>query len=150
MGLVIISCSVKEVTHKPKSVAFYEFDFSNYSNNDFLFTPDSYTGEYESKELITVIISPEANKTRVSPNEEKTTDAIYYQGNSVNNSFWVVKDIQPDEILSEIYEKCIQIGADAFVNFKVQTESKTFVQNTPPILEYENYIISGFAIKRIK
>ena len=71
---------------------------------------------------------------------------IYYS--RTQDIIWLTENIDPDEILQTIYDECIEMGADAFVNFKYDTIE---LPSRNSIFEYETkfYIVSGFAIKRL-
>ena len=58
----------------PEVMIIMNVDFTKYSQKEFLFTPDSYTGDYESKGLITLTFYPEANKITTKMQIKNNTD----------------------------------------------------------------------------
>jgi len=133
--LILISCSTPEPL--PRSVFFFGFDFTPYTEKGFLFTPEKYEAEHESIGLITCIIFPEKKQVTVQYQDE-----LYSRHFSMD--VLELEQLQPDEILQIIYERCIEMGANAFVNFEFETidlPTKGFFNWKTHV-----YIIKGFAI----
>lgn len=146
--LILVSCTVTEPKHFPRQVTFLSFDFTPFTEKGFFFTPEKYTSNYESIGLITCIISPDEKQVEISrsdQNQKSEIDDVYYS-TALKDYIWAQEIIKPYEILQIIYDECIKMGADAFVNFKydtVQMPSKSSI-----FRETKYYVITGFAIKR--
>lgn len=110
--LILISCS----TPKPLSGSafIFGFNFTPYTEKEFLFTLKEYEAEYGSIGLITCIIFPEKKKVTVQYQDKLYSR--YYSKDVLE-----LELIQAEEILQIIYEKCIEMGAITFVNFKFNT-----------------------------
>ncbi len=110
------------------------FDFTKYSKNNFLITPEGYTGGYESVGLITTIIYPEVRKMSITD-----LDKSWMKLGVV----WSVKRIDPKEAIDSMYVQALNMGADALIRFNIKTISKP-----NGIYNIYGYEVSGFAIKR--
>lgn len=126
IAFLFVSCSFKEMD---KLVYYSSWDFSYYSMQGFLFTPESYLFDYESIGLIRVSIFPEVkfNKDAVSDYDKK-----YAQG-----------EIETAEVIDSMYYMAKDMGANAIINFKVEDISYV---NGPMIVKGK--LAQGFAIKR--
>lgn len=110
-----------------KLIFTYEYDFTKYSENNFLFTPEKYDGEYESVGLLKVEFFPPIKK-----NDNPESYSKYKQ-----------EEINTQEAIDSLYMLAKRMGADAIMNFKVE----------PTELDYgfmigEGVQVKGFAIKR--
>lgn len=139
--LIVISLSscVTGIKHLPRNEQFLGFDFTPYSENGFLFTPESYQGDYESIGLITYSVTPEANLVNSYGNGGAST----YSSKSMLE--WEVEELDANDAIKSMYDKCIEMGADALTNFKVETKETLIPTTHQPMYQY---IVSGFAIKR--
>ena len=148
---VFNSCTVTKPTSEyyPRYVHFSVFDFAPFTEQDFLFTPEKYVLDYQSIGLITCVIVPKEELIVTEKNDIKNKlDDIYYATEQENLMTWYSEELEPDEILQIIYEKCIKMGANAFVNFEYQTIHMPS-RNTKLARKTNYHIISGFAIKRL-
>ena len=126
------------INHLPRSEQFLGFDFSPYSEQGFLFTPESFIGEYESVGLVNYTITPEANFVKVSGSGiSPTMSSEIYK--------WQFEDVDINDAIKGMYDRCVEMGADALVRFKVEVNESYIPTTTQPI---NQYIVSGFAIKR--
>jgi hypothetical protein len=115
------------------------FDFTEYSKQGFLFTPESYNGEYESIGLIEVAFYPPVTKDTLRINEEKWDSWLRSEF-----SRWYVGVISSNELLDSLYNYTNRMGADAVINLRIsETEPKT-----NGVVLYSGIKASGFAIKR--
>jgi len=135
---ITLSCN-KGITHLSRNERFLGFDFTAYSEKDFLFTPESYLGKYESRGMVSFIVTPEANLVDVHDLEED----VNYSVGAIR--VWVVEEIDINDVIKGMYDRCILMGADALVNFDVDTQENIIPSTTQPITQYT---VSGFAIKR--
>lgn len=132
--LTFISCSsVRQSTNK--IVIHYGFDFTKYSTQGFLFTPEQYLGEYESIGIVKTIIFP-AVKNKKSQIKSQT-------GEPFLNEEWEIEKLDADEAINEMYKKATEMGANAVVRFEIH---KTQYMNG--LMEIPGFEVSGFAIKR--
>ena len=113
-------------------------DFRPYASEGFLFTQSEYTGEYISMGILRITVVPEAVLDSIMP------------GTILEELRWKIsdKDIQNDA-LEEVYQACIEMGADAFVNMKIDIIPMSYVGVTNPPLVLNSYEISGVAIDRL-
>ena len=128
-----LGCS--QITHLPKQVNVTCFDFTKYNNEGFLFTTESYLGDYESIGLLNVEILPELRRISgvyPSPGQFYTPDII-----------WEYVPVNPKEILNTLYSKATRMGADAVIKLTFQKTDLAYKNITAP-----GYRASGFAIKR--
>ncbi len=147
--LGFISCApVKEIY--PVEVLF-GVDFRPYTQKGFLFTPEKYTGEYESIGLLDLSRSPGAQyvilNSKANPRFSRfsSEQEVFYQYG------WKIDSISIPMMIDKFYSICIDMGADAVMNFEVYGKEALRVQpvfsnKNPPELPFLG--IRGFAIKR--
>ena len=104
-------------------------DFTPFTKQGFLFTPEPYQGEYESIGMITVSISASGERKRLRP--------------GVYDWDWDLSQVQSDSVLNYFFEKATALGADAVIQFSLTRSSIDFAG-----LQVPTTIASGFAIKR--
>lgn len=138
LTISLFSCKVTKVNMIPKREILTRIDFREYSKKDFLFTPEKYDGKYESVGLISFLIMPEAVKEKIKVNPFVDSEETYK---------WNINEINIQNAVEGIYKHCIEMGADALVNFKADVEIEDNSIATPPLKLY-GYRITGFAIKR--
>lgn len=119
---------------KPSDEIIYTtgFDFSKYTEQGFLITPESYLGEYQSIGLISVTLWPAVI-------EEKS---VTKEGRPSGSS-WHIGELNVTKAIDEIYEQADNMGADAIINFSINS-----IERNNGILKVPGAEISGFAIKR--
>lgn len=142
LAIVIQSCKTAQISQIPKREIFSGIDFREYTNKGFLFTPEKFEGNYESVGMVSFLIMPEAVKRRAetNPNPGSWQDPGYIYN-------WEVKKIDIQNAVDGIYKRCVEMGADALVNFKSEINIEDYPYLIPPF-KIEGYRISGFAIKR--
>lgn len=141
------SCAeLKELSKIDAYESVYEIDFSPFTQKDFLITPEKYLGEYESIGLIDYTIMPEANYVTVGIKKN-----VNYSGgvgsSVVEDKKWVSNKVDARQALDSIYIVCLEMGADALVNFKISTQEDNYQLIKNPI-KINGITITGFAIKR--
>ena len=151
--LFVISCT--EPPHVvPQYTTFTGFDFTPYSEQGFLFTPDKYGGDYESIGIITMTYRPRA---QLLPQEENKTDnpeLAIIRKTGVGGApvqpveEWRYKN-SPDEFLKQIYETCNLMGADALTQMNITSMQVPVIMDLNHPLTLPETTISGYAIKRI-
>lgn len=155
--LITLLCSlftgcttVEELSFVPRKESLFGIDFSKYSKQGFLITPEKYAGEYQSIGLITYEYLPSAE---YKPGTSRP-NPYYVPGNPKTSQFipikmWITEDVKVEQVMDSVYTRCKILGADALVNFKIEPKTETYssvVYKNPPIIN--GYSISGFAIKR--
>lgn len=136
------SCKTVELSQIPKREIFSGIDFRTYTKSGFLFSPGDYNGNFEAIGIVSFLIMPEANKKKF----EKTPDADQWHDPGAIIK-WEVENIDLQNALDGIYKRCIEMGADALVNFKSEVNVEDYTYKVPPF-KLEGYRITGFAIKR--
>lgn len=131
---MLAGCATVEAVPGERSVI--AFDFSEYSEQGFLITPEGYDGPYESIGMISMTISPAAR--RPSGNSRAAGADQVMEGE------WVIDRITTEELVEAAYEQASDMGADAIINFNVSGSTKS----PAPQLTIPEYTVSGFAIKR--
>lgn len=151
--LLIISvygCAGPIAVETQENVSFTGFDFTEYSKNGFLFTPNQYDGEYESVGIIKAKLTPEMKKTppmgrlqsKSGDNLIVVNGQIYFVMNFLGQS-WYVKDFETKNVIKNLYDLTSKMGADAVTNLKI--EYYPFYNGNITTYGVE---VSGFAIKR--
>lgn len=143
----LTSCAeLKELSKIDSYESAYEIDFTPFTQRDFLFTPEKYLGEYESIGLIDYTIMPEANY--VSVGMEKKVNYTSSAGSTfVEVKKWVPNEVDSRQALDSIYNICLEMGADALVNFKISVHEDVYQLIINPV-KINGITITGFAIKR--
>lgn len=144
----ICSCATLEeikVIYPVESL--YGIDFTPYTKLNFLITPEKYPGSYESIGMINFTAKPGAQYLLSSKKPNP-----YYGRNSGEPKFieiyeWKIDSIAFPEVLNKVYKICVEMGADALVNFKneIILDPRTGIKNPVTITGYQ---ITGYAIKR--
>lgn len=141
---ILSACeTTNQLTKIPRKEQFTGIDFTKYSKDGFLITPEKYTGNYESVGLIEYVFMPEAKqKTSFIENNYswKETDKL------VTGYSWDVEPVSIQDAIDGIYKKCVEMGANALVNFSATTETKEYIMTKAPVT-IRGYRITGFAIK---
>jgi hypothetical protein len=125
----------------------YGIDFTPYTHKGFLITPEKYSGQYESIGIINYTAKPGA----IYKLTGRKLNPFYASGGSephyIDHYEWAVDSISFKDVLSKVYDICINMGADALVNFQneITSDSYTNIKNPTSITGYR---ITGFAIKR--
>ena len=151
LSMLMFSCKVIELSHIPQKEIIKGIDFRKYTEKGFLITPEKYNGEYESIGIINYLIMPEANRkiqeVVIPTTKSKWEDSDYIYRRSEGIFKWVIKEVDVQIALDGIYKQCIEIGADALVNFSAVSENEEYLYTNPP-LSLKGIRITGFAIKR--
>lgn len=134
LSIYFISCSAEKDLEK--KVYVYGYNFSEYTKQGFLFTPEQYIGEYESIGILEVEIYPEIK-------EGKEKGSNQYGGTTK----WLYNYIQTKEVLDSLFNIGRRMGADAVVRLEISDVAQDrsgFINLIP------GKRASGFAIKRKK
>ena len=132
-AFVTYSCKTLETTI-PKKEILSGINFTKYTKSGFLITPEKYNKEYESIGLIDFLYMP---KAELKYNENDNYGILYS---------WEIDPINIQDALDKIYTQCLDMGANALVNFNatVEVDQYPLVKNPVAI---KGYRITGFAIK---
>jgi hypothetical protein len=115
------------------------YDFTEYSQRGFLFTPEPYLGEYESMGLVEIVFVPSVHRQTAKNVNQPGTYRI-----TVSDTQYRVSEVDSDEIILMLYNVASDLGADAVTHFEIR--SHTLDNNGTPISSVR---VSGFAIKRL-
>lgn len=148
LPLLLSSCAtLKELKIINPVETLYGIDFAPFTKKGFLITPEKYNGDYESIGMINFTAKPGAQyiTTGSKPNP------YYSQGSGeprlIETYEWKVDSIAFSEVLNKVYKICVDMGADALVNFKNEITLDPYSGITNPVT-ITGYQITGFAIKR--
>lgn len=136
--LLMLSIACSTIFEMEKSINVKEFDLAKYSSKGFLFTPESYLGEYESVGFIKSTLFPTLKK--ISNNTIKDYYVVYAEGTN-----WAIENIDATEAVEEMYSKAVAMGADAIIKFNA-----TMIYKKNGVLDVPGYEVTGFAIRRLK
>jgi len=134
LTILSISCS-PSLTSISKQITVTSFDFTKYNDEEFLFTPDNYLGDYESIGLLSVEILPELKKVsgqNLKPGQFYSPDML-----------WEYVAVSSGEILDTLYSKAKSLGADSIVHLNFEIINLVYRNVSVPGIR-----ASGFAIKR--
>lgn len=138
--LLLNGCTT--LNHIPPKNIFYGFDFRKYAEKNFLITPEMYQGEYMTMGIVNCEIYPEA--FYISTSVTKTPDGEY----SLSGYKWIMKQIDPESAIDSMYFRCINMGADALVNFRIESVEEEYSNIKNPIT-INGIKVSGYAINRL-
>ena len=132
---LIFSYSCSTISIIEKQVLVTGYDFRKYTNEGFLFTPESYSGDYESIGILSVEILPELRRSKGgSVGQFYTPDML-----------WRYTPVYASEVLDSLYKTAKSMGADAVINLVIMRTQLTYKNVSAPGVE-----ATGFAIKRIE
>lgn len=139
MLLMLSGCGSSGTVAREETTIVTGYDFSEYTAQGFLITPEQYLGTYESMGMITVTMWPEVRKeVRIRYKIDNG------QRVPVEEETFVVGELNVKKAIDEIYEQAKGMGADAITRFNVTYTSRLNGDLIVPGTE-----ISGFAIKRL-
>ncbi len=139
-AVLVQSCSPKLM---PRDVKTFYIDYSKYSSEGFLISPNPYPGSFTSlgELLITVI-----------PGDVVVSKMNVF--NSQNNFYESTRTFEKEQISTkELLDIAVnfakQKGANAIVNFKCEIKNYSYYNTAlkKPSIYFSHYEISGFAIK---
>jgi hypothetical protein len=113
VAALVAACSGPEVYKKSMEVAGY--DFTEYTDQGFLITPESYQGEYQSIGVLSVTVWPRVERRPVED------DTLAQPGvDSPAQEWFVTEDVDPQEVVDSLYVEARSMGADAIMNFRTE------------------------------
>ncbi|MEO8398822.1 MAG: hypothetical protein ABI550_03295 [Ignavibacteriaceae bacterium] len=138
LSICLSSCTAEK--DLGKKVYVYGYNFTKYTKQGFLFTPEPYPGDYESVGILEVEIYPEIKKAK----EEGSNQ--YGTSNYGESAEWLYISIQTNEVLDSLFHLAKGMGADAVVRLDI--EDVTQERSGFPLTLIPGKRASGFAIKR--
>ena len=127
----------------------FGIDFTPYTQKGFLITPEKYSDPYESIGIIDYTVMPgavyELSGREINPYYKEGSQQT--QPHTVEKYEWIIDTVSFDEVLNQVYTICIDMGADALVNFKNERIELPYAGIKNPIT-ITGYRITGYAIKR--
>lgn len=135
-AFIFTSCASLESL--PGSKTFTGYDFSKYSNQGFLFTPESYEGNYKSIGMVNVTFWPEVKKQGDPLDSSKN-----YSVTRTYDTTWFIEKLNMQTAIDSMYSKASKMGADAVIRFNTNYQTKQ--HGSLSIIGLE---VSGFAIDR--
>lgn len=141
--LFVFSCSAG--VEMQRTVISSGYDFRQYTEKGFLFTPEAYFGEYESVGVLDIEISPEVKEVNYEGDEVDNENKWIFLRSTNDGSLWKVQRVSPQEVLDEFYKEAIKMGADAVIRLSFDN-----IEESNDEFTYYGLSATGFAIKRIE
>lgn len=143
LTVVIIAISSCATTSDIDGGIHYSaYDFRDYTEKGFLLTPETYRGNYESIGMIRVDFIPNIQSARTGQQGQRPAPRDGHDVVSIGTQFYYVEKPNHQEIIDEIYNMVVEMGANAIINFRLDSEP---IGGHSQILRV---IVNGFAIKR--
>ena len=117
-------------------------DFSEYSEEGFLITPEGYSGDYQSIGILQATLSPTAARLRGNPSDAHVPEGSYIQGD------WMINRASTEEVIEALQSRAEEMGADALIRFDLARIENTYTVGANETVEVPQYQVSGFAIDR--
>lgn len=133
-----LGCGGIQKSASPKRFLAYGYDFTEYANKNFLFSPlELIDRPYDGRGLVIIEAWPEVKEqveyVETSPGKVEPKTRVF------------PGKIDPSEIIKQAYDLAIGMGADALIQFKLTSKLGITTGNVEvTVLE-----LSGFAIKRL-
>jgi len=138
VAALVAACGGPEVYKKSMEVAGY--DFTEYTEQGFLITPESYQGEYQSVGTLSVTVWPRIEQL---PAED---DTVAQPGpESPAQEWFVTEGVDPQEVVDSLHVEARSMGADAIMNFRTEPVRED-LENGPTRTGVR---ARGFAIDRV-
>lgn len=126
LSVFFVGCTV---SLPMKETRIFAIDFRPYTASGFLFTTETYKGEYESIAILSTTIFPEVIEVK---------DKKAMKGTKLSYNLIEVK-----EVIDSVYSMAKNMGADAVMRFEAKPVQKVFTE-----LIIQGVEVNGFAIKR--
>lgn len=141
--LLVVGCQQTRQQVVPGTSGTIAFDFRPYLEDDFLFTPQDYDGEYEPVGMITLSVFPRAENLNAPAGQKRITP----QNGYVQNGY-MVEHVETDTLVARAYRQAKAMGADAIMNFDVAPTTRTVQTGTASSITLTGFEVNGFAIDR--
>jgi len=124
---------------------FSGYDFTKYTNNGFLFTPEKYNEKYAAIGIVKLTILPAVKKAEKnkSINNSSTNYDTWNRDKSISVD-WTVERVTAQDVLDSLYNYSKNMGANAITELKI-VPSEEFSNGK---IFFRGITASGFAIKR--
>lgn len=148
IAIGISACSTPKDITKEGGYSYYGIDFRKYTDKEFLITPESPIGDYESIGLIEVNLQPEVKEINVVEynrmNREENPTFIAQKGSrdGETTEYYAIEILDVQKVIDEIYRIGTEWGADSIYNLEIESTVIT------DIISIETFKVSGFAVKR--
>jgi hypothetical protein len=142
-GALLLSCRPPSPDHVPELTIVDPIDLREYTLQGFLFTPGTYSGDFEAIGIIRLTTYPEENLVEV---ERERRD-----GSMTKNTFWQPDLLDYDSMLDAMKRQCEKMGANALTHleFKFSVPGPIEFPKSKNPLHRFGVEISGFAVKRL-
>lgn len=140
--LIVLFCSSCTTLRPVEMEEMYYgtgYDFTEYTQMGFLFTPEGYIGEYESIGVININHVPRFIQTT----QRVRLDGFRLFRDPAGEGYWGVSEPDTDRMIKEAHRIASEMGADAIINFLIVPDRFENVNLTVPTV-----VLTGFAIKR--
>ena len=131
----IAGCST--ALYSPGGFHVSGYDFTQYTDKGFLFTPEKYLGTYDAIGQIHIDFIPRVQEAQSQLVEIEGLDIIYYGG-----IYYYVEQINTSDVINHLYEQASEMGANAVTNFNVSSRAWEGISDIRIVT------VSGFAIRR--
>jgi len=128
--LFLSGCAATPDTHMSREMDVHGYDFTRYTEEGLLITPEDYNSSYKSVGMLRVVIWPEMRRERVNGDPYEMTN-------------WKAEPLRMQEAVDSLYTRARQMGADAIIRFDAQRVTQEVDDDTRTGVE-----ASGFAIDR--
>jgi|LSQX01.2.fsa_nt_gb hypothetical protein len=145
LAISLTGCYTHKLTDREKEIKTFGFDFRDFAEKGFLFTPNEFYGEHYVLGIIRVELHPKVKYKR----NDLTREPGYtmYVLNVGNNTAVQLVSIEDEkELIEHIYNMAVEWGGDGFSEFKLEylTSQTDGLSST----SYSYPSISGVVIKR--
>lgn len=138
MAALIAACGGPDVYKKSMEVSGY--DFTEYTDQGFLITPEGYQGEYQSIGVLSVTVWPRIERRPVED------DTLAQPGaDSPAREWFITEAVDPQEVVDSLYVEARSMGADAVMNFRTEFVEEDLEDG--PVRP--GVRVRGFAIDRV-
>ncbi len=144
--VLLAGCATPKFTDFPGLMFHIGFDFREYSDKGFLFTPEPYSGEHTVRGMVTFHLHPRVRYVKGKLPKSDGFTVKHFRVENYGEMTQIVEDYKVEDLIQYIYELSIEWGGDAFTHF----EHRTLTSRTD-LSEYSEYpyaVITGVVIKR--
>ena len=142
------SCVTEKLVNSEGQFVTYSFDFREYAETGFLFTPNRYEDEHTVLGMITVELHPEIEYLKIPDNISTMVGfskigykaLSFYHGS--DRMIKYTKDIDIQELIKEVYSISTNWGGDGFMQLMI--DRKIFGDN--PKTSYDYLSMTGVVI----
>lgn len=143
-SLLIFTVACVSTKDMNKQVYIYGLNLTVYTQKGFMFTPEKYTGKYESIGILTVEIYP-----KIKPREDYSMKDIPFGVRADNDDqvpHWFYEPVTYKEVLDSLYNLSSSLGANAVINLNIYPKFQYRQGFQDEVIGVK---VSGFAIKRL-